>query len=99
MCIRDRTQGDRYSTMARRVAGEVEGNYKKAVRIVRTETHRVREAGFHDSALEVDSAARAAGLQMVKTWRTMKDERVRPNARYRTKSGWKTVRRLSLINI
>ena len=79
--------------MARRVAGEVEGNYKKAVRIVRTETHRVREAGFHDSALEVDSAARAAGLQMVKTWRTMKDERVRPNARYRTKSGWKTVRR------
>ena len=87
------TQGDRYSTMARRVAGEVEGNYKKAVRIVRTETHRVREAGFHDSALEVDSAARAAGLQMVKTWRTMKDERVRPNARYRTKSGWKTVRR------
>lgn len=62
------TQGDRYSTMARRVAGEVEGNYKKAVRIVRTETHRVREAGFHDSALEVDSAARAAGLQMVKTW-------------------------------
>ena len=63
------------------------------MRIVRTETHRVREAGFHDSALEVDSAARAAGLQMVKTWRTMKDERVRPNARYRTKSGWKTVRR------
>ena len=87
------TQGDRYSTMARRVAGEVEGNYKKAVRIVRTETHRVREAGFHDSALEVDGAARAAGLQMVKTWRTMKDEWVRPNARYRTKSGWKTVRR------
>ena len=83
--------GDRYSTMANRIKKSVEGDYKKAIRIARTETHRVREAGNHDASVSVNEALKnsTAGVQMVKTWRTMKDERVRPNHRYKTKKGWK----------
>ena len=36
------TNGDRYSTMANRIKQSVDGNYKKAIRMTRTETHRVR---------------------------------------------------------
>lgn len=72
--------GDRYSTMAKRISQSVEGNYKKAVRIARTETHRVREAGNQDAAMAVDEVLKTgeSGMRMAKTWRTMKDERVRP---------------------
>lgn len=72
--------GDRYSTMANRIKKSVEGDYKKAIRIARTETHRVREAGNHDAAVSVNDALKnsTAGVRMTKTWRTMKDERVRP---------------------
>lgn len=72
--------GDRYSTMANRIKQSVEEDYKKAIRIARTETHRVREAGNLDAALSVDNALKESGtgLQMMKTWRTMQDERVRP---------------------
>lgn len=84
------TQGDRYTTMARRVAGEVAENYKKAMTIVRTEVHRVREAGFHDGAERVSEAVQQAGMCMAKTWRTMRDEKVRPSVRYKTKTGWKS---------
>lgn len=74
------TNGDRYSTMAKRISRSVEGNYKKAITIARTETHRVREAGNHDAALSVDEALKTggSGMRMMKTWKTMKDERVRP---------------------
>ncbi|MGN0243864.1 MAG: phage minor head protein [Lachnospiraceae bacterium] len=83
--------GDGYTTMSKRVSKVVDGDYKKAVRIVRTEVHRVREAGNHDAAERVDTELREtdAGMVMAKTWKTMKDERVRPNHRYKTKSGWK----------
>lgn len=72
--------GDRYTTMANRIKQSVDGDYKKAIRIARTETHRVREAGNIDAAVSVNGALKdsTTGLQMVKTWRTMKDERVRP---------------------
>lgn len=72
--------GDRYTTMANRIKQSVDGDYKKAIRIARTETHRLREAGNHDAAVSVNGALKdsTTGLQMVKTWRTMKDERVRP---------------------
>lgn len=85
--------GDRYSTMAARISEHVDGDYKKAVRIARTETHRVREAGNHDAAIEVDEALQkgTTGLRMVKVWKTMKDERVRPQRRRRGKrGGWST---------
>ena len=72
--------GDRYSTMAKRIKNSVEGDYKKAIRISRTETHRVREAGNLDAAESVQMAMNSGGvpLQMMKIWKTMRDERVRP---------------------
>lgn len=85
--------GDRYSTVARRMSAILDadkGAYRRAVRIARTETHRVREAGNNDAAVRVDDELKAgdSGLRMVKTWRTMKDERVRPQRRRKRKSGW-----------
>lgn len=72
--------GDRYSTMANRIKKSVDGDYKKAIRIARTEAHRVREAGNHDAAVSVDDVLKTgeSGMRMMKTWKTMKDERVRP---------------------
>lgn len=74
------TNGDRFSTMAKRIAESVDGDYNKAIRIVRTETHRVRESGFNDAATEINTALKngSSGYVMAKTWRTMQDERVRP---------------------
>lgn len=84
--------GDRYTTMARRIAKQADGDYKKAIRIARTEAHRTREGGNRDAAIAVDTELRhgTAGLRMVKTWRTMKDERVRPQRRRKGKKGWST---------
>lgn len=72
--------GDRYSTMVGRIKQSVDGSYKKAIRISRTETHRVREAGNLDAARSVQEALSSGNvpLQMMKVWKTMKDERVRP---------------------
>lgn len=80
--------GDRYSTMANRIKQSVEGNYKKAITISRTETHRVREAGNQDAAISMNDTLKesSAGITMVKTWRTMKDERVRPAGKIRGKA-------------
>ena len=83
--------GDRYTTMARRIAQCVDGDYRKAIRIVRTETHRVRESGELDAALKVDAELQngTTGMRMVKKWKTMKDERVRPNyVRNNRRGGW-----------
>lgn len=72
--------GDRYTTMASRIAEQLDGDYTKAVRIARTEAHRVREAGNIAAAENVDTELQkgTTGMRMVKTWKTMKDERVRP---------------------
>ena len=35
------SNGDRYTTMARRISKNLDGDYKKSIRIVRTEAHRV----------------------------------------------------------
>lgn len=75
------TQGDRYTTMAKRLAEQYDMSYKKAVRITRTETHRAREAGFNDSANETHGRLIGSGLVMAKTWRTMEDGAVRPNGK------------------
>lgn len=79
--------GDRYSTMAKRISESLDGDYKKAVRIVRTETHRVRESGFNDAATAIDDTLRngKSGYVMAKTWHTMGDERVRPKKQKRKK--------------
>lgn len=72
--------GDRFSTMAGRIAESLDGDYTKAVRIVRTEAHRVRETGFNDAATAIDETLKkgSSGYVMAKTWHTMQDERVRP---------------------
>lgn len=74
------SNGDRYSTMARRISESLDGDYKKAVRIVRTEAHRARETGNSDAATAINEALLkgTSGYVMAKTWRTMQDERVRP---------------------
>lgn len=84
--------GDRYTTMAKRIAKQVDGDYNKAIRIARTEAHRVRELGNYDAAVKVDAELQngTTGMRMVKTWKTMKDERVRPQRRRRGKKGWST---------
>lgn len=75
------TNGDRIDIMAKRITKTLDGDYQKAIRVARTETHRVREGGMHDGAVEFDEALKngLSGMRMVKIWRTMKDERVRPN--------------------
>lgn len=82
--------GDRYETTAKKVAERLDISYGKATNIVRTETHRVTESGFMDCAKDISDSLDDSGLVYTAAWRTMKDERVRPQHRYRTKSGWKT---------
>lgn len=85
------TNGDRYTTMAKRISESLDGDYKKSIRIVRTEAHRVRESGYSDAATDLNNTLQQgnSGYVLAKTWRTMRDERVRPNTVYKTKSGWK----------
>lgn len=86
--------GDRYNTIAQKITVALDkenGPYKNAMRIARTEAHRVREAGNKDAAEKVDKELQngTTGLRMCKTWKTMKDERVRPQyVRKRKKGGW-----------
>lgn len=87
--------GDRYTTIAQKITVALDkenGPYKNAMRIARTEAHRVREAGNNDAAVAVDKELQNgdSGLRMCKTWKTMKDERVRPQRRRRGKKGWST---------
>jgi hypothetical protein len=70
--------GDRYTTVAKRLSKSLDGDYKKAVRIVRTETHRVIEEGHADANQAMDEALKGSGYRMVKVWHTARDERVRP---------------------
>lgn len=81
------TNGDRYTTMAKRISESLDGDYKKSIRIVRTETHRVRESGFNDAATELNNSLKngTSGYVMAKTWHTMQDNRVRPARQKRAK--------------
>lgn len=77
------TQGDRMSTMAKRISEQIDSDYKKSVRIARTECHRVREAGFQDSSQRISEKLQENGSDyvMTKTWKTMQDMSVRPYRR------------------
>lgn len=86
--------GDRYNTIAQRITTALDkenGPYKNAVLIARTESHRVREAGNNDAAVAVDKELQkgTTGMRMCKVWKTMKDERVRPQYARKNKKGWK----------
>lgn len=65
--------GESYSTMAKRMQKVVNNDYQKAVRIARTETHRVKEAGTYESALKGEKA----GIKQMKTWNSSNDGRTR----------------------
>lgn len=73
------TVGDRFDTMADRIVGKLNGNYKKAILIARTEVGRVREAGHLASAKNLNDALQegSSGMRMVKKWMTMRDGSVR----------------------
>ena len=73
------TQGDRYETMAKRISKSLDSDYKKAIRIVRTETGRVREKAHLESAKEINQALEngTTDKRLIKTWKSMKDGSVR----------------------
>ena len=85
--------GDRYETMANRIAERIEVSKSKAMNITRTETHRNVEGGFMDCAEHLQKGLEGSGLIYAATWRNLGDERVRPQVRRKTKKGWKTYRR------
>ena len=73
------SNGDRMSTMARRIQHHVDNDRSKAMLIARTEAHRVREVGFNDSAERIDKIMQDnnSEYRMVKTWRNVGDLAVR----------------------
>lgn len=66
-------QGDTYGKMAKRLKDKLDIKAYEAVRIVRTEGHRVAELSSSDSA----EHASKNGIVMTKTWNSSEDERVR----------------------
>lgn len=82
--------GDRYEAMARRISERLNVSYSKAMNITRTETHRNIESGYMDCAEHISEGLEGSELIYAATWRTMDDERVRPQQRRHTKKGWKT---------
>ena len=66
-------RGETYSQMAKRMQTVINNDYQKAVRIARTETHRVKEAGTYESALKGEQA----GIKQMKTWNSSNDGRTR----------------------
>ncbi|MGJ0848177.1 phage minor head protein [Tissierella praeacuta] len=67
------TQGDTYSTMAKRLKKKLETDINKTNTIVKTEGHRVHAQAKVDSLDDIVKQ----GVRMTKTWVTSKDERVR----------------------
>ena len=86
-------RGDRYETMAKRIQERLGVSYSKASNIARTESHRNIESGLMDGAKETAKIIDQDGdLIYAAIWRTMKDERVRPQVRRKTKKGWITTK-------
>lgn len=84
--------GERYDTTAKKIAERLDINYGKAIRIVRTESHRVQEKGLMEGAEEIGDNIYDDGLIYAAIWRNMGDSRVRPYSRVHTSKGWKTVK-------
>lgn len=83
------TNGETVDMMSKRISKVLDGDYKKSVCVARTEVHRVREAGLNEGARDFDAQLKDAGvdMRMAKIWRTMKDNRVRPNVVRKSKKG------------
>lgn len=70
-------EGVTYAAMANELVGKLDNDNTKAVRIVRTEAHRVMEQGRQDSRDYAD----AHGVVTMKEWLSGADERVRDTHR------------------
>lgn len=66
-------KGESYKQMADRVKEGLENDTSKALRVVRTEAHRVME----DSKYQSLTNANNQGVKMTKTWLSSQDEKVR----------------------
>lgn len=73
--------GDSYTKMASRIAQSLDGDYKKAMRIVRTEAHRAITRGFEDVAQRTAELTDGSDYIYVKTWRSRGDQKVRDTHR------------------
>lgn len=69
--------GDSYTRMAQRIAENLNGDYKKAIRIVRTEANRAINRGFQDVTEEALEMLIGSDYVEVKEWCSMEDESVR----------------------
>lgn len=71
--------GDRFETMAKRIANKTNMSYRKAIRIVRTEAHRATESGSNDASNEIYDKMKNSDhdIVMVKIWHSKKDSHVR----------------------
>lgn len=82
--------GDRYETMTKRIQERINVSEGKAKRIVRTEAHRNVESGFMEYAEYFQSKFEGTEYIYTGTWRTMRDEKVRPQQRRKVNGVWKT---------
>lgn len=71
--IQGMVRGDTYKTMTQRVQEVFQGDFRKAVRVVRTEGHRIHEAAQTDAV----ERAHAQGVIMKKKWNSLHDSKVR----------------------
>ena len=70
-------RGSSYSSMAKELKTVFDGDYKKAIRVSRTEAHRVVEQG----KLQAVQRAAAQGVVMMKKWNSSRDSRVRKTSK------------------
>lgn len=70
-------QGEGYSSIARSITKKTEIAFGNAMRIVRTEGHRVQSAGRVLSLSKAQSAAVRLGLKLLKIWVSTLDNRTR----------------------
>lgn len=70
-------RGSSYSSMAKELKTVFEGDYKKAIRVSRTEAHRVVEQGKSQAV----QRAASQGVVMMKKWNSSRDSRVRKTSK------------------
>lgn len=69
--------GDSYPQMANRIADALNGDYKKAIRVVRTEANRAINRSFQDVSEEAAHLLRGSEYLEVKEWCSAEDGDVR----------------------
>lgn len=74
--------GDSYTRMAQRISDSVGKDYRKAMRIVRTEANRAINRGFQDVSEEASDLLLDSEYVEVKEWCSMEDESVRNTHRH-----------------